>query len=158
MPHKLRLNLILVAIIALLALLIWQSQPQPRVTLSKLVPAEIHTITISTDTTSHTMRLVEGQWVIEGAAGLSSRIEQLLTISQTPSLSRFAAPPDLKPYGLDKPKLVLQLNQETFFFGNIEPLSGWRYVLHSGVIHLIGNGFQHHLAAPIEAWQEDPDA
>jgi hypothetical protein len=156
--HKLRLNLILVAIIALLALLVWQSQPQPMETLSKLEPAEIRTITISTDTTSHTMRLVEGQWVIEGTAGLSSRIEQLLTISQTPSLSRFAAPADLKPFGLDKPKWVLQLNQEQFFFGNIEPLNGWRYVLHDGVIHLIGNGFQHHLAAPIAAWQEDPDA
>jgi hypothetical protein len=156
--HKLRLNLILVAIIALLGLLVWQSQPQPMVTLSKLVPAEIHTITISTDTSNHTMRLEQGQWVIEGATGLSSRIEQLLTISQTPSLSRFTAPPDLKPFGLDKPKWVLQLNQEAFFFGNIEPLNGWRYVLHNGVIHLIGNGFQHHLTAPVEAWQENPDA
>jgi hypothetical protein len=153
-----RINLILVVIITLLALLVWHSQPEPMTPLSTLLPTEINRITISSGATKLTMQLEQGQWLINGHPGLTSRIEQLLTIGQTPSLKHFSAPPDLKPFGLDLPSLTLQLNQEQFAFGGTDPLNGWRYVLHKGVIHLIGNGYQHHLTAPVEAWLEFPDA
>ena len=158
MTHKLRINLILVVIVALLALLVWQSQPQPMALLSKLAAAEISHITISHGRDNLSMRLEQGQWLIDGQPGLTSRIEQLLTISQTPSLNRFPAPSDLSPFGLKNPAVVLQLNQERFSFGDIDPLNGWRYVLYNGMIHLIGNGYHHHLTAPLDAWLEHPDA
>ncbi len=158
MTHKLRINLILLVIIALLAFLVWQSRPQPMTPLSKLVPAGISHISISHGKSSLSMRLKQGRWLIDGQPGLGSRIEQLLTISQTPSLNRFPAPSDLSPFGLQNPALVLQLNRERFAFGDIDPLNGWRYVLYNGVIHLIGNGYHHHLTAPPEAWLEHPDA
>ncbi|MCG7955230.1 MAG: hypothetical protein JAY63_16615 [Candidatus Thiodiazotropha taylori] len=158
MSHKLRLNLILMVVIGLLALLVWRSQPEPMASLSQLAPAEIRTITIRSATDRLSMRLEQGEWVIDDQVGLTSRIEQLLTISQTASLKQFPAPTDLTPFGLVNPSIVLQLNQEHFSFGDIDPLNGWRYVLHNGVIHLIGNGYHHHLTAPREAWLEQPDA
>ncbi|ODB93981.1 hypothetical protein A3194_04750 [Candidatus Thiodiazotropha endoloripes] len=158
MSHKLRVNLILMVIISLLALLVWQSQPESMPPLSKLFPAEIHSITIRTGTNNLIMGLEQDQWMIDGQPALASRIEQLLTISQTASLNRFPAPPDLTPFGLENPAIVLLLNQERFSFGDIDPLNGWRYVLHNGVVHLIGNGYHHHLTASLEAWLEQPGA
>ncbi|MCG7987415.1 MAG: DUF4340 domain-containing protein [Candidatus Thiodiazotropha weberae] len=158
MSHKLRLNLILMVVIGLLAVLVWQSQPESMAPLSQLAPAEIRNITILSGTNSLTMRLEQDQWLIDDRPGLTSRIEQLLTISQTASLKQFPAPPDLTPFGLDNPGIVLLLDQARFSFGDIDPLNGWRYVLYNGVIHLIGNGYHHHLTAPLEAWLAQPDA
>ncbi|MES9977273.1 MAG: hypothetical protein ABW107_00830, partial [Candidatus Thiodiazotropha sp. 6PLUC5] len=98
------------------------------------------------------------QWMIGERAGINSRVKQLLEICRTESLRHFPAPAELKPFGLDQPNLILRLNQTQFSFGTTDPINGWRYVLHRGEIHLIGNGFQHHLIAPIDAWLESRDA
>ncbi len=159
MPHQLRTNLILLLLIILLAVAVWWSQPEPVATLSTLTPQQITKIEIASPTTESIAMTRSGdQWLIGGKAGLNSRVKQLLEICQTPSLRQFPAPLDLKPFGLDQPVLTLHLNQEQFLFGGLDPLNGWRYVLHKNKIHLIGNGFQHHLIAPIEAWLEKPDA
>ena len=34
------------------------------------------------------------------------------------------------------------------------PVNGWRYVDYDGEVHLIADGFYHHLRAPAEAWLE----
>ncbi|MES9832192.1 MAG: hypothetical protein ABW139_08080 [Candidatus Thiodiazotropha sp. DIVDIV] len=159
MSHKLRTNLILLITIGLLAVVVWWSQPAPIIPLSQLLPHQITRITISGPSReSINMTLSGDQWLVEDRPGLSSRIKQLLEICQTPSLNHFPAPAELNQFGLDRPDLVLQLNQEQFLFGITDPINGWRYILHRGEVHLIGNGFQHHLIAPIEAWQENPDA
>jgi hypothetical protein len=159
MPHLLRTNLILGLIIALLAAVIWWSQPSPLPPLSQLTPQKITKVHIDGQARAPvTLSFTGNQWLVGSQPGRQSRIKQLLQICQTPSLSRFSAPESLAPFGLEPPELVLQLNHERFIFGDLDPVNGWRYVLHNNVIHLIGNGFHHHLTAPLEAWLEDPDA
>lgn len=159
MLHQLRTNLLLLLVIILLAVVVWWSQPEPVARLSALTPEQITKIEISSPPRDTLIMTLSGdQWLIGGEAALNSRVKQLLEICQTPSLSQFPAPLDLKPFGLDQPGMVLQLNQAQFLFGDLDPINGWRYVLHKHKIHLIGDGFQHHLMAPIEAWLERPDA
>jgi hypothetical protein len=159
MHHLLRTNLTLLFIITLLVLLVWWSQPESLPPLSRLTPQQINSIEIDGQTREPvSMTLIRNQWLIGERPGNDARIKQLLKICRTPSLRRFPAPQNLEPFGLSLPDLVLRLNQEQFAFGDIDPINGWRYVLHRDEVHLIGNGFHHHLLAPIEAWLEKPDA
>lgn len=155
----LKTNLILLAIAVLLGLLAWRYQPSQLPPLSQLHPQEITLIEISRAFEKPIiMKRIHEQWLIDDQPANTARIKQLLTITQTPSLHRFTAPQDLRPFGLSPAPLVLRLNQEPFIFGGNDPINGWRYVLYQGVIHLIGDGFHHHLNAPAKAWRENPDA
>ena len=159
MRDQTRTNLTLLTIAVLLGLLVWWSQPSPPQPLSQLVPQEITSIEINNGSGEPILlRLTDNQWLIGDRPADSGRIEQLLKISETPSLHRFAAPRDLQPYGLAPAHLTLRLNQELFAFGVNDPVNGWRYVLHRDEIHLIGDGFHHHLTAPSKTWMETPDA
>ena len=85
-------------------------------------------------------------------------MEQFLGICQTPSLERFRAPSDLAPFNLNPAPILVQLDDLELSIGSTDPVNGWRYVQIGGLIHLIADGFYHHLTAPPEAWLETPDA
>jgi hypothetical protein len=152
-------NQILLVIALLLGLLVWWSQPSSVPPLSQLSPETITRIEISQNQDKRLVLTRQGtHWEIENQPANSVRVEQFLKLCQTPSLHRFKAPEALQPYGLANPNLVLHLNQERFAFGGTDPLHGWRYVLYHDTVHLIGDGFQHHLTAPASGWMENPDA
>ncbi|MCU7918633.1 MAG: hypothetical protein KZQ95_09780 [Candidatus Thiodiazotropha sp. (ex Epidulcina cf. delphinae)] len=148
-----RTNLILLAIASLLGLLVWQSQPRPLPPLTPLNPQRVNEIDI-TDLHGREIRLrrIQDGWLSGDQPANQRRVKQLLGITQTPSLDRFSAPDDLRPYGLTPAPIRLRLNGEALAFGNNDPVNGWRYVLYRGEIHLIADGFHHHLSAPAEAW------
>lgn len=159
MHRRLRINLILLGLIGLLAVWIWQAQPPGFQSLTSLDPRQVERIAIS-DLAGRQINLKkdQGVWLSGASLANADRVQQLLGICQTPSLERFAAPDDLSPFGLDPAPIQLQLDGVLLKIGANDPINGWRYVQIGEQIHLIADGFHHHLTAPPEAWLESPDA
>ncbi|MEJ2425638.1 MAG: hypothetical protein P8101_14475 [Candidatus Thiodiazotropha sp.] len=155
-----KVNLILIMIAAALGALVWWSQPAPTPLLSNLDPATVQRITIEQQGAEHPILLTRkgASWLVDEQPADGQRVLQLLKLLRTPSLHRFEAPTSLQPYGLDRPTWVVTFDSERFEFGATDPINGWRYVLNRGVVHLIGDGFRHHLSAPTDAWREPPHA
>ncbi|MES9990558.1 MAG: hypothetical protein ABW098_01290 [Candidatus Thiodiazotropha sp.] len=153
MHKRFGINLLLIVVVGLLGLLLWWSQPAPLPALTQLDPKQIRRITIN-DLHGREIALMrfQEQWMSGNKVADQSRVRQLLKICKTPSLRRFSAPDDLQPYGLKPAPLVMRLDDATLMFGDNDPLNGWRYVHYAGEIHLIADGFYHHLTAPPQAW------
>ncbi|MEW8398838.1 MAG: hypothetical protein AB2707_22000 [Candidatus Thiodiazotropha sp.] len=153
MKNRVAVNLLLILLIGLLGLLLWWSQPDALPPLTELDPHQISRITIN-DLQGREIALARSQdrWMSGSQAADQSRVRQLLQICRTPSLRRFDAPDDLQPYGLAPAPLVMRLDDAILMFGDNDPLNGWRYVHYLGEVHLIADGFYHHLVAPPEAW------
>jgi len=156
MERRLRLNLLLLLLVALLGLAVWFSRPTERPPLTSIDPAEVTRIEISDLSGRHILMLRrDGQWYLDGGRRADQvRVVQLLGICRTPSLERFPAPASLHPFGLEAAPILLRLNDTNLAFGTTDPIHGWRYVHIGNQIHLIADGFFHHLSAPPEAWQE----
>lgn len=157
MHRRFRLNLILLFAVGLLSLVIWQSQPPGLPPLTPLDPTRVEEIEIS-DLSGRHIQLTKtsGVWRSGAASANQQRISQLLAICTTSSLDRFPLATDLTPFGLDPAPIRLRLNDTTLDIGNTDPLNGWRYIRTGETIHLIADGFYHHLTAPPEAWLEHP--
>lgn len=79
----------------------------------------------------------------------NTRIKLLLSILDATSHSRLAHPDDtmLKQLGLNKTSALLQLNDQYFQFGDLEPINKRRYILHNDNIHLIDDNIMPMLKA-----------
>ncbi len=81
------------------------------------------------------------RWTLQApfaAPADSYRINALLALAQTPSLSHYPlAGVDLAQLQLDPPQLVVELNNTRLELGGTEPLRGQRYVRVGETIHLI---------------------
>lgn len=159
MQRRLRINMILLGLVGLLAVWIWQAQPPGFQPLTSLDPRRVESITIS-DLSGREINLKkhQGVWLSDTSLANADRVSQLLRICQTPSLERFDAPDDLSPFGLVPAPIQLRLDGLLLNIGTTDPINGWRYVKIGEQIHLIADGFYHHLTAPPEAWLESPDA
>jgi hypothetical protein len=156
MSRRSLLNLLLSGLILILLFCIWWLQPAPLPPLTPLLPEQIERIQIS-DPAGRDIRLVKqaNRWWLEQSPADNQRIEQLLGICTTPSLRRFPLPLERLPaFGLAPARIRLRLNELELAFGDTDPLHGWRYVRQGEQIHLIGDGFHHHLSAPAEAFRE----
>ncbi|MET0091568.1 MAG: hypothetical protein ABW068_16390 [Candidatus Thiodiazotropha sp.] len=155
-----KVNLVLILIAALLGALVWWSQPAPTPLLSNLDPASVQRITVQQQGVELPILLSRSgsSWRVDGHPADGHRVQQLLRLLHTPSLHRFEAPEALQPYGLDRPTWIVEFDSDRFEFGATDPINGWRYVLYRGTVHLIGDGFRHHLSAPADAWREPPHA
>ncbi len=154
MSRRSLINLILLGLTTFAGLLIWQLQPDPLPPLTSLQPDQIHSIRI-TDPAGRDIQLnkTAGQWRLNQSAANTQRIEQLLGISTTLSLQRFPVPMErLGEFGLQPPGIRLWLNEIELDFGTTDPIRGWRYVQQGDQLHLIGDGFYHHLSAAKEAY------
>ncbi len=157
MSKSLRLNLILLLVASLLALLVWYAQPRPPLPLTEIDPNSVSRIEISDLAGRHILlQKQNGVWRTPEGSARQERIEQLLGICGTTSLEHFPATGGLARYGLDPAAIRLTLNDEQLDFGATDPIHGWRYVLYRQRIHLIADGFYHHLNASADAWRETP--
>jgi len=158
MSRRTLINLLLFALAGLLGLLVWWLQPQPLPALTSLSPEQVERIRISHAGGEEILLIRRSDgWSLDGAPANTDRIEQLLGICATPSLRRFAVPTeDLRQFGLDRPVLRLWLNDLVLSFGTTDPVHGWRYVRLGETIHLIGDGFHHHLNAAADEFLERP--
>lgn len=120
--------------------------------LTQLQPEEIHTIRLSSPgNLGIELKQRNGTWHMTApreAPANSEKIGQLLHIATTRSHSRFPLPKErLAEFGLEPASIRLQLNELALEFGNNDPLHFRRYVRINDQLHLISNGFHHHLMA-----------
>jgi hypothetical protein len=81
-----------------------------------------------------------------------TKIEGLLEITQTKSIRRFEAPPDLAEFGLSPPQAILTLNKTRIEMGTLHPMNKRRYMRIGNLIHLINDRFPHHSQATAESF------
>ncbi len=123
-----------------------------RVPLTNLKPKEVYFIRISDQRGRDLiMERQQGSWQMTRPykkPANEQRIRQLLDITTTRSFSRFAIPESQRAeFGLDPPPIQLQLNETRLEIGGNEPIQFRRYVRIGDQLHLINNGFHHHLMA-----------
>jgi len=149
-----RANWLLAAVVALLAFALWRSSETPPPTyppLTPLKPEAIRQVKIEAkgqpvealERTAQGWRsLLTGKPVTDEAW-----LDHLLHIAELPSLQRFPAPEDLAPYGLDAPRYRLWFDDVLVEWGALEPLGRRRYVRTGNTVHLVTDGYTHHLHA-----------
>lgn len=154
MSPVVRANWMLAVVALLLAGLLWldSRRDEPHYPpLTPLTADQIDRVVIEAQgqVIEQLRRQAEG-WTSES---LQARVEdrewlgRLLHIAELPSLQRFPAPDNLAPFGLDRPGYRLKFNDILVEWGGLEPLSQRRYVKVGGTIHLITDGYTHHLHA-----------
>lgn len=84
----------------------------------------------------------------------AARVERLLGLLQTPSLRNVGnVEGRLGEFGLDDPEFIVEFDGVPIAFGGLDPVSRQRYVTYGGEVHLIGDGFRHHLLAGPEGFR-----
>jgi len=146
----------LFVLVLLLALIVYFEpgieQAAGKIPLTSLTPEEVYFIRISDN---HGRDLVmekkQGGWQMTSPykqPADEQRIRQLLDITTTRSFSRFTIPEArLAEFGLDPAPIHLQLNEIKLEIGGNEPIQFRRYVRIGDQLHLISNGYHHHLMA-----------
>jgi hypothetical protein len=157
MNNRTLVNLGLLVLVALLGAVAFyepglEKQDKALPPLTRLHPSEIHSIRLSrAGKPEIVLEKQDGAWqMIEPRRGKANeeKIGQLLGIAMTKSHSHFPLPKErLSEFGLDSPSIQLQLNELKMGFGDSEPLQFRRYVRIGDQLHLISNGFHHHLTA-----------
>lgn len=70
------------------------------------------------------------------------RLQNVLTILNASAAPGYeAASLDLKEFGLEPPAATLRIDDHSFHFGTIEPLSRRRYVLHGNKLYLLTDNY-----------------
>ncbi|VAX09523.1 hypothetical protein MNBD_GAMMA26-311 [hydrothermal vent metagenome] len=146
---------LLILVVVLVLITLYEpglDETEHKLPLTNLNPTEINSIRIS-DTKGRELILkkLQGHWQMTSPhqeAADETRIAQLLGIATTRSFSHFIVPEDrLAEFGLNPAPIQLKLNNVTLEIGGNESLRFRRYVRIGDQIHLISNGFHHHLMA-----------
>lgn len=162
MNRLLRANLILATLVLVLGLVVWL---EPGLKREEALPP----LTELSPAGARSLRLFKGNDLVMGleltdqgwhlaapAAGVADneRVRELLGLLRTPSMRRFAVPPERHAeFGLAPPELIVEVDGVPIAFGGLDPVTQQRYVLYAGQVHLIGDGFRHHLLAGPEGFR-----
>ncbi len=158
MRRPLLINGSLLAVIVILGGAAWLSiqdqNTDQRTPLTSLQPDQVNQITLNNNTgPGLALERRHGVWMMTSpykVPGKGSRIERLLEITRSISLSRFQTPQNLTEYGLATPQATLTLNQTRIEMGSTHPMNQRRYLRVGDQIHLINDRFPHHLQARAE--------
>ena len=159
MKRQLQINLVLaLGVIALAWLVFFKPEPLANAALHKLSTVSAGQVDEINITTANQPRIVlrkkHNDWFLAepfSARADANRIESLLGVLSAQSEKRFAAK-DLARYELDKPLAQLQLGNQTFSFGGIQPLSNQLYVLTQNSVYLISPVYFLDIAKPATAF------
>ncbi len=156
MTRLLRANVGLAAIVVLLGLVVWLepglAPEKDLAPLTQIAPTGVRSLRLfQGDRLVLGLEFTERGWQLNaptsGAAD-TDRVRQLLGLLQTPSLRHFAVPSERHgEFGLADPEFILEVDGVPIAFGGLDPVTQQRYVLYGGEVHLIGDGFRHHLLA-----------
>ncbi len=149
------LNLILLAVVTLLALAVWltpdETAPTDSLKLTLMQPQQIDSIEIINRSGKVELQRTQNGWQMSAPYTITAnavRIEQLLQIATAESLQRFPSPTEqLAEFGLAEPQAIIKLGQQSIQMGNTNPVSHQRYLRSGDTIHLIKDRFPHHLMA-----------
>lgn len=160
MGKRMLLNVWLAVALLALVWVVWKepghTPKPPEVKLTAISPDAINKIVINNQSGTVTLAKQKSTWQITQPMKIAAntvRVDDLLELLQTESLSRFsAAGRDLNEYGLSKPKVRLQLNDTKILFGGLAPVDQKRYVKVNDTIHLISDRFMFELTGGAAAW------
>ncbi len=138
-------------------------QVSEKIPLTDLKPEEVYFIRISDNRGRDlVMEKQQGSWQMTNPykqPANEQRIRQLLDITTTRSFSRFAIPKErLAEFDLDPAPIHLQLNEIKLEIGGNEPIQFRRYVRIGDQLHLISNGYHHHLMAQADDFVKKTEA
>jgi hypothetical protein len=144
MKSRYLINIVLIVLVLILYWFLNQPSPRPQqVTVSNITQNEITEITITRlelDTIKLQKKAVGWQLISPlQAPANNTRIKLLLSILNTPSYAQLQQTDTatLTQLGFNDASTTLQLNNDSFQFGTIEPISQRRYVLYNNRVHLI---------------------
>lgn len=147
--------LLLILVIGLGALMRWDLEnAQREARLTGLLPENITEIAIER-TDEPTIRLVQDAegWRMESPYPVSAdagRIGKLTGIAATAVYRSLPKTAGAERLGLNADSPRLTLNGLVLSFGDVDPIGQHRYVAIGEQVHLIGDGFRHHLIAGAE--------
>ncbi len=152
------LNLLLVALVAMLVLVVvfkpGKQDEQAGKPLTALDTAAITRLRLKRpqDEEIALEKTGDGQWMLVRPLRARSNpfnVNNLLRLAATQSEAQLAAAEhDLAKYGLDKPQSTVWLNDEELQFGNKHPLKNSQYLLYQQTIHLVPADLFHATASP----------
>jgi hypothetical protein len=147
--------LLLILVVALGALMRRELEQERRVeTLTGLLPESVTDILLERPELP-AIRLVKeaGGWQMKAPYRVSAenrRIGELVRLADTPVYRSLPRGAEARHLGLGDTSPRLTLNGVDLAFGDIDPVGKHRYVAVDEQIHLIGDGFAHHLIASAE--------
>jgi len=156
---RLRLNAILLAVLSVLVFVVisepGKQEEAPRPKISSIAPQSVTSIRITRPGGENVELHKEGgHWLLKQPFSVRAdepRVQALLDFLEDESQDAFPAKDhDLKRFGLAEPALRLQFDDSLFAFGDANPLSGRRYVLHEDTIHLTADTIYPTLTGPAE--------
>ena len=160
MGKRILLNVWLAIALLVLVWVAWKEPGHgpkpPEAKLTAMSPAAVTKIVISNHNGSITLSKQGAAWRMSRPVEVAAngvRVDDLLGVLQTQSLSRFAAAGrDLSEYGLAKPAVRLRLNDTEILFGGVTPVDQQRYVQVGDTIHLITDRYMFELSGDAAAW------
>jgi len=153
---------LLAAVIALAWLVLRDTRapaPQPGLAVTSLSPATVTRIGIERDgQVAVVLERVDARWLLTAPLVLPAddfRVQALLGLLSARSHSGFrAAGNDLGEFGLAPPLARLRFDDVTLGVGNVEPLSGQRYVLSDDQVHVIEDRWFAQIFGAPHAWAD----
>lgn len=149
--------LLLILVIGLVALMRWElKQERHAATLTGLLPERITEISLERPDLP-AIRLVRETdgWSMKTPYEIradAARIGELVGIATTPVYRSLPKSAGAQRLGLDADSPRLTLNGLVLSFGDTDPIEQHRYVAIGEQVHLIGDGFRHHLVADAHSY------
>lgn len=153
MRNRWLINLLLLLLVMVLAAAMRRDLEQDHrvVTLTGMRPTDITEILLERPRALaiHLVQETDGWRMREPyrVAAAEARIDELVRIASTQVHRSLPAGADVRRLGLGKDSPRLTLNGLELRFGDVDPIAQHRYVAVGEQVHLIGDGFQHHLIA-----------
>ncbi len=157
MKRQLLINLGLLLLVLALATLVWwpENEPAPNLErLTSLKPEQAKQLSIQRPGKPElSFKHRDGIWWMQSPYHLPAnpqRLHALSRILEAPIINHFPLPDQsLDQFGLDQP-IRMQIDNQRFDFGGIEPLRKLRYLSHDKRLILLVDRFHQHLLAPAE--------
>ncbi len=142
MTHHARLNLIMVATIGSLLLFLYfkpQSQGNPEYSIASNSAGTVQSVHIVRPQQEIMLKRLNDHWYLTTplhARANEEKVRRILEILQAKSQQRFPLP-DLGRFGLERPNVLLTIDDTQFGFGGFAPTTNQQYMAAGDHVHLI---------------------
>ena len=142
MTHHARLNLIMVATIGSVLLFLYfkpQSQGNPEYSIASNSAETVQSVRIVRPQHEITLKRLNNHWYLTTplhARANEEKVRRILEILQAKSQQRFPLT-DLARFGLERPNVLLTIDDSQFGFGGFAPTTNQQYMAAGDHVHLI---------------------
>ncbi len=147
------INILLIVLISIFIYVGNQSGNQPKNSITRLNPGDIHTVIIETADSNLVLRKPGTQWQFKQPLQWPANnitLERLISIAKTEPDSRLdVAEIDLATLGLKSPQTILTLNDTRIVFGTTNNIGGRRYIMIGSTVYLLPDIHLHFISQGI---------